>query len=55
MSARVNIYIAAREGGRYVAFTIESPYFCLEAEGKEAIIDKVKAALVFYFSTVNGL
>lgn len=53
MSAGVSIYIAVKEDGRYVAATNESPYFCLEAESEEALIEKVKAALVFYSSTLG--
>lgn len=40
--------VAELADGRFVAASQESPYFCFRDVSEEAVLDKVKNALVFY-------
>lgn len=43
------IHIGQIGPDRFLAATSASPYFCFEAESKEAVTEKVRRALRFYY------
>jgi predicted RNase H-like HicB family nuclease len=48
--AQGHFYVADLPDGKVVAASNHAPYFCFRAETEEAVLAKVDAALVFYFS-----
>ena len=42
------VYLTQTASGSHLAATNSAPYFCLEAETEDAVIEKAKAALLFH-------
>ena len=45
----MTVYVAELEkGGQWVAYTTESPYFCVQAESEKAVTSLARRAREFY-------
>ena len=49
------LYTKEISPGRWVAATAVTPYFCFEAESRDALVEIVRRALAFYEGAIDRL
>jgi len=51
----IEIHVAPTNLGTWIAATAESPYFCFEADSREAVVEIAKSAVRFYGNNYDAI